>query len=441
MLIAHLSDLHVTDGPALEDQREDLARVVDHVLEARPDLVILTGDYYGRTVPHRPTPSERAVLEPQIVRLAEVAPVLVLEGNHDHGEALALARQLGGLYPVTVMDRAGTTVVHTPAGPARIYWMAYPTKRWLLAGQAVPGVSEARALALSKLHGLLTAWGGRMRRQRQAEPDTPILFLGHFQVAGSRLSSGEVLSTGELEIERATLQTLPVDYGALGHVHARQELAPRWWYVGNPWPVDFGERGCRGFHLVRVGKGKPPPITIPPRRPPSAPAPWTSYQATSEGQAVTVGFQDAQARPWVTLRYRWGSDRETGDPSWIDRPSAQELEALAGAVVRARLVVPDVYATTCPWDAELEALGQLAHRVKAERVIEPTVRIRAPAVAEAPTVVGKIKAWWGTLAATPEPQDQAATLEALAELQENDDEQLRELTAQVIRDARAKPAA
>lgn len=414
MKIAHLSDLHVTEGQALEDQREDLTRIVGQVLEARPDLVVLTGDYYGRTVPHRPSPRERGVLEPLLVRLAEAAPVLVLEGNHDHGEALALAKELGGAYPIQVLDCAGTTLVPTPAGPARVYWLAYPTKRWLLAGlERPPGVTEATSVATARVHGLLTAWRGRMERQRQAEPGTPILFLGHFQVGGSMLSSGEVLQTGEIEIARHQLEALPVHYGALGHVHKRQEIAPAWWYVGNPWPVDFGETGIRGWHLITVGDGP-----------------------------TQVVFHPSGSRPWITLRYRWAADREDGGARWISRPSPEEIEAAKGAVVRARLVVPDVHAATCPWEAEVLALEAIAHRVQPERTLEPTVRVRAPAVAEAATIPDKIRAWWGTLASPPEAQDQAAALEALAELEVHEDEAIASITAELVARARGRqPAA
>lgn len=412
MRIAHLSDLHVTEGAALEDQRADLHRIVGQVLRARPDLVILTGDYYGRTVPHRPSPRERAVLEPELVRLAEACPVLVLEGNHDHGEALGLAGQLGGTFPITVLDRAGAATVWTPAGPVEVYHLAYPTKRWLLAGQPAPGVGESRAVATAQLHGLLSAWGETMRRQRAAEPGRPILFLGHFQVGGAALSSGEVLATGEIEVSRAALAALPVDYGALGHVHQRQELAPGWWYVGNPWPVDFGEVGPRGWHLVELEAGR---VAVP-------------------------EFRDAGARPWTTIRYRWAADREDGAPRWIERPSVQDLERLTGAVVRARLTVPDVHASSCPWDAEIEALGAIAHRVKAERVIEPTVRVRAPEVAAATSLDEKIRAWWGTLEARPEDQDQAAALEALAELQSLEDDGIAAASRELLDRAKVRAA-
>ena len=413
MLIAHLTDLHVTGGVALEDQAEDLARVVDRVLEARPDLVTLTGDYYGRQVPHHPTLRERAVLEPHLVRLAQACPVVALGGNHDHGEALGLVRQLGGLYPIQVLERAGSKLVHTPAGPVRVYWLAYPTKRWLLAS-STPGVLEARAMAQERLATLLKAWGNRMARQRLQEPDTPIVALGHFQVTGSTLSSGEVLATGEIEVGRDSLAGLPVDYGALGHVHARQEVAPAWWYAGNPWPCDFGEHGRRGFHLVTVGEGP-----------------------------ARVEFVDSGHREWVTLRYRWAADRDSGEPRWIERPTDAEIEAVRGQVVRPRLIVPDVHAASCPWEAELDRLEAVAHRVKRKdsRQIEPTIRVRAPEVANADTLEDKIRAWWGTLESPPEDQDRAAALTALADLQELEDEDLAADTRRLVLEAKGRPAA
>ncbi len=230
-------------------------------------------------------------------------------------------------------------------------------------------------------------------------------------VGGATLSGGEVLSTREVSIGRDALALLDADYGALGHIHQRQELAPRAWYVGSPWPVDFGERGPRGWNLVETGAGP---------------------------RDVSVGFRDSGARPWVTLRYRWAADREDGHPRWLERPSPEALLAAGGAVVRARLVVPDGHVASCPWDAELEELRTSAHRLKAERVIEPSVRVRAPAVAEAATLEAKLQAYWSTLESPPEPQDRAAALEALAELQDSEDPELEARTAQLLAAAKGR---
>jgi len=397
--IAHLSDLHITAGPALDDTREYLTRVVTDILATRPDLVLITGDLYGRAVPHRPSLAEREVLEPQLIRLAEAAPVQVLAGNHDHAEALRLVANLGGLYPIEVREQAGTCTVFTPAGPATLYWMAYPTKRWLLANAQGVGVTGARAAATTKLNGLLTAWAASVHKHREEKPEVPVLFMGHFQVGGAMLSSGEVLQTGEIELSRSALTSIPVHYGALGHVHERQEIGRLWWYVGSPWPCDFGEQGVRGWHDVYVGQNH-----------------------------CEVDLRYSHHRPWLTLDYRWSSDRDDGEPRWIMYPGDDQFHDATGAVVRARLVVPDIHAATCPWEGELAQLREIAHRVVPRKAIEPTERIRAPELQQAETLEDRMRVWWGTLASPPEEQDQVAALAALAELRECDDDEIREAT-------------
>lgn len=441
MRIAHLSDLHVTEGKRLVDQAADLARIVDDVLSLSPDLVVLTGDYYGRTVPHRPTPRERAVLEPAVVRLAEAAPVVVLAGNHDHGESLELTRHLGGTFPIRTITGAQTFQVQTPAGPVWIYGVAYPTKRWLLRSRLkAAGAAESTRMATESLIGLLGAWAGRVQRRRIVDPTIPQVFLGHFLVAGAYLSSGEVLSTGEIEIPRAALEGLAVDYGGLGHIHARQGVADRWFYAGNPWPCDFGERGARGWILVDIGGD---PDVHDPLDSPSwsgAPIPggtwdgWSRYGGELGGRLpVAVQLVKSGARPWITLRWRWAADREDGDPRWVERPSAEDLEEVAGAEVRAQLVVPDAHVASCPWAAELAELEtRNPHRVTAERTIEPTHRIRAPAVAAAATLAGKVEAYWSTLESPPEDHDRAAAMDALAELEQEDDQSIAEAIAGLL---------
>lgn len=412
--IAHLTDLHLTDAPGgvLEEQARDLDRVVDQILAAKPDLVTLTGDLWGRTVPHRPTWPERSVLERALVRLAQACPVEVLGGNHDHAPSVALLANLGGVFPIMVREKAGSTQVHTPAGPVWLYWLAYPTRSWLLAGQRPQGVQAATEAVERSLAGLLTAWGRKSHRRRSKAPEIPQLFMGHFQVRGSMLSGGEVLQTGEVEIGRDALALLDVDYGALGHVHERQEVAPGWWYAGDPWCVDYGERGDKGWNLVELVAGEQPRVT----------------------------FQSSGSRPWVTLRYRWSSDRDGDAPKWVDYP--EDLDVAAGAMVRARLVVPSSHAATCPWDAELvklEAAG--AFRVKPERRVELVNRVRAPQVAAAESTGDKVEAVWSTQDNPPEPQDREARLEALAELETQDDDQILATTQALIRAAKGLPSA
>ena len=429
MRIAHASDLHVTEGPRLADQAETLSGMVDAMLEARPDLVLLTGDFYGRTVPHRSTPAERAVLFPAVVRLAGVAPVVVVYGNHDHDPDLDALEHLGGEWPVIVVKTARVVEVPTPAGVAHVYAIPYPSKRWLLAGEDAPrGLAESQRLVGDRLGALVGLWAHRIRRRRVAAPAEVHVLAAHLQVAGSSTAGGEVLAGQEIELTPAQLDVLPVDYGALGHLHLRQEPALRCWYPGSPWRNDYGERDPKGWHLVDVHPGAPWPLDQPLilRGLPNPDGGTTAtYGGSGERHYTTVRRMPTRCRDFLTLDWRWAADHEDGAPRWITRPSDADLTAAAGAEVRARLVVPEQWVAGCPWADELGRLALAgAHRVQAEKKIEPTLRVRAPEVAAAPNHREELLAYWRTLATQPDALEQQAALDLLAEMEAGDDEAL-----------------
>lgn len=418
--VIHVSDLHVTDDRRLPDVADYLNRIACDV-EARrpPHLVIVAGDLYGHAVPHRSTPRERAVLYPWLTRMADLAPVVVVPGNHDHQVDLEGLEHLGGRYQIRVAR--GAEVIKVPgAGRASINVLAlpYPTKRWLIANQGdVRGVAATQAAVEARLGQLLKAWSLRVVGGRRRSPEDAWVLAAHVQVGGSRTAGGEVLSGQEVELARGDLEGLGVDYGALGHLHLRQEPARRCWYPSSPWRNDFGETDRdKGYHVVEIG-GTPSELGV------EHDDHRVDYPAEPGGaQSVRVTFSGTDCRRFLTLDYRWAAD-DDGEPAWVERPTIPDAE-LAEAEVRARLVVPQQWVGGCPWAAELERLEGLAHHVVAERVIEPRHRVRAPEVAAGRTVADKVRAYWSTLATQPTASEAAAALACLAELDQHDDEQI-----------------
>lgn len=427
MRVVHVSDLHVTEGPRLADQVAMLEAITDNAASSGVDLWLVTGDLFGRTVPHRSTPAERNALYPAIVRMAELAPVVVIYGNHDHDPDLDTLSCLGGDWPVQVVKGAQVLVVNTKAGRAHCYCLAYPTKRWLLAGEETPpGVDQAQQMVQEKLRSLFGLWGQRIRRQRRSSPADVHLLLAHVQVRGCATSGGEVLAGQEIEITRADLDGLPVDYGALGHLHLNQEVGLRSWYAGSPWRNDYGERDPKGYLVVDVGRG--PGLSAY-----AGGMPVGRYAATVERAEVIVTRVVTPCRRFVTLDWRWAADREDGEPRWVVRPPEEAMVHVPEAEVRCRLVVPQQWVAGCPWEAELErvrAAGAL--RLQVERKIEPTLRVREHTISADQPLPEKVRAYWKGIGTEPLPIEQEAALSALQDLQTREDPDIQQDTQAIL---------
>lgn len=430
MRLVHTADLHVTAGPRLVDQAETLTAMVTAMIATRPDIAILAGDLFGHEVPHRSTPDERAVLYPAVAKLAAACPVVIVQGNHDDPTDIAALAHLSGNWPITVATRAGVVDVLTPQGiHATVYMLPYPTKRWLLADRenAPRSLAEAHTAASDRVDALLRMWSHRMRRERAATIGRPQILVAHGQVAGARTAGGEVLATQEIEIRRDTLDAMPLDYGALGHIHLGQEPAERCHYPGSPVRQDFSETDAKGWNLVDIaapGDDGAWPDDLGACKQPAASLHVGDFPRLS----VRVRHRANACREFRTLIYRWAADSDSGIAPdsgpvslisrWVTRPTDAEIAACANAEVRARVTVPEQWVATMPWADEMGRLRAAgAVRIQEERIIEPALRVaRAPEVATAPSLSDQVRAYWSTLAKPPDATEHASALERLDEL-------------------------
>jgi len=75
------------------------------------------------------------------------------------------------------------------------------------------------------------------------------VFFGHLGVAGARVSSGQPLVGRCAEYPLDPLRSLKAQYVGLSHLHLRQQLAPRIWYVGSLSRCDYSEVEDKGCHF------------------------------------------------------------------------------------------------------------------------------------------------------------------------------------------------
>jgi DNA repair exonuclease SbcCD nuclease subunit len=248
MRLVHLSDIHLgfrqyqRQTPTGINQREadvavSLRRVLDKVIELKPDLVLIAGDVF-----HAVRPSNPAILHAfhQFSRLMRALPestVVMVAGNHDTPRTAETGCILRLFSPL------GINVVE--GEPKRI-----PFPEHDLSILAVPDMGKTPPF----------------------EPDPHAkhnILLLHGEIEGILPRSGRELDRRPMGITEQELGADRWDYVALGHYHVYRQIAPTAYYSGsldytstNSWGEMAEEReinlGGKGFieHDLSTGAHK-----------------------------------------------------------------------------------------------------------------------------------------------------------------------------------------
>ena len=251
MRLLHTSDWHLGRSFHRESLLEAQGVFVDFLVETvtreRVDLVVVPGDVYDRALP----PVDAVTLADEaLTRLAAAGvPVVITPGNHDSARRLGFASGLIAVAGVHVRSDpaalATPVVVPDTYGPVAVYGLPYLepevlTRAWTLEQRS------HRAVAAEAMR--------RVRSDLATRPGTRSVVLAHtWVVGGTPTDSERDISVGGVSQVPASVFD-GVDYVALGHLHGRQELAPRLRYSGSPLAYSFSEaRQRKGCWLVELG--------------------------------------------------------------------------------------------------------------------------------------------------------------------------------------------
>ena len=278
MKLIHTSDWHLGTWLGAIDRRPDLevglAALIDLVGDEAPDLVIHTGDLFDRPLPAGDDVRFAADL---LSRLAAVAPVLVLCGNHDGRSTFSgidTFCSIGGgrLRLLAQVDLRSPILVWPARQGGRIRVGAIPYLPLAAAGFAalVEGTTTSGAYA-DRIREVWSIIGAAFDHDRRAG-DVDVA-AAHLHVAGAILARSEkaVHVGDDAATDAAALPA--VSYAAFGHIHKPQPLPGNasGRYAGSPIPLDFGEEGeAKGAVVVEAVPGRAArikPVTLSSGRP------------------------------------------------------------------------------------------------------------------------------------------------------------------------------
>lgn len=271
MKLLHVSDWHLgraTYGASrAADQDAVLDEIADHAKHFGPDLILHTGDLFDSV---RPAYEDLHRALDALERLADIAPVVVLRGNHDSAALFSVfTRLLAKRSRITFVDRArrpkdgGVLHFDSRAGH-RVRLASLP---FVHANRMVDAFEDATRWTseyAKRIHIIAEALGKGLKADLDPSRDV-LLFAAHLHVAGATWSGSErPIHIGDHYASK--VERLPaISYAAFGHIHKPQELPGETVtgaYAGSALQLDFGEVGeQKSIIAVEAEPSRPPTVT------------------------------------------------------------------------------------------------------------------------------------------------------------------------------------
>lgn len=249
MRIFHTSDWHLGRLTYGQSRREDTLAAFEESLavarDFKPHLVLHSGDLFDAS---RPSVEEMTLAHAMLRRLSEVAPVVVVAGNHDSAPLFELFEALLGhgrlhFVPGIRPPRSGGILEFPGEGfeVARVACMPFLHANRVV--DVLEVAADMRTLSYAdRVAGIQSVYARDF--EKNFEPTRHIhLLAAHLHVDGATWSRSERALHVSSNYATRSSALPPVSYAAFGHIHKPQALPGNLpgWYVGSLIQLDFGE--------------------------------------------------------------------------------------------------------------------------------------------------------------------------------------------------------
>ena len=273
MKIIHTSDWHigkiVNEFSMIEDQKYILQNLIKLIDEEKPEVLIIAGDIYDRSIP----PVEAVELLNNTLNeivINKGVKVVAISGNHDSGERVSFGSEIlerQGLY-IAGKDNKLFKKVTIEENNEKVNFYLIPYKdpaviRKLTENKNIKSHNDAMIEILNKIklginfneinfivaHGYVTMYRDKAKNLSDEEM---------YKVANLEVSESErPLSIGGAELIDCNIFN-EFDYVALGHLHGRQKISrDEVRYSGSLLKYSFSEvNQKKGVTLVNINKNK-----------------------------------------------------------------------------------------------------------------------------------------------------------------------------------------
>lgn len=381
-----IGDLHLDQG----QRNVDRLAAFDFVINAGMKTEHLGAWLFpGDVNSARMSIENRNALILRVLRMADIAPVVIVPGNHDLPGDLDFLRNLRTTWPIEVITSPQVITLELADHGSRsgqiasIACLPYPSKAMLVAAGTPHeqlGVAAANALDI-----LFMDLGSRLEQARTRGEIA--LFLGHVNVAGAIASTGQPQIGQELEITGAHLVRLGPCFKGLNHIHKHQIVnsgIESAFFAGSLSRQDWGEIEPKGYLEIAYGAHG-----------------WGGYagdgpfDSAGEHWDYDVAFRLVPVAPMYHVEgtltrdeFTWRVTKGPGGP----KDDAPESWAGCDVRVRASYVSSERDVLTLAKE-RVQRIFAVARRFEFEPIAVPDRVLRAPEIVAAKTFDEKLRAW------------------------------------------------
>lgn len=238
MKILHLADIHAREKD-IEEIEKCLDFMLDTAVEEETDLAVIAGDCFDSRDIKLDSQSAKLIIK-TVSELANQCPVLIVLGTPSHdGTAPEILNYAQGAHKIVVASKPDQINIRNEVIVSLI---PQPTKQFF---QTQSGISDSNFEITQAMNGLFMGMGARASEH----PDVPHILVGHWNVAGSKLSTGQVLVGHEIDIPYDSMMLAEPDLICLGHIHLPQQIGDRAFYSGSLYSLNWGEMERKGFYI------------------------------------------------------------------------------------------------------------------------------------------------------------------------------------------------
>lgn len=247
MKLFHISDLHI--GKQLhyynlkDNQVEILNQIVDKAKEYRPDVILIAGDIYDKSVP---SAEAYTIFDQFLNKLSDIKPnipILIIAGNHDSAERLNYASSflekhniyISVLPPQKEEEYLKKIVLKDEYGEVCFYLLPF-VKPGYVRHLFAEGVVTSYDTAITAL----------LERENINYNERNVLVSHQFYISGS--ITPETCDSEQVYISVGGIDSVDItsiknfDYVALGHLHGSQQIGEKHIrYSGTPLKYSVSE--------------------------------------------------------------------------------------------------------------------------------------------------------------------------------------------------------